>query len=173
MMCQNCNQREANVHITKIVNGVKNELHLCEECAKQKQELNMTHFNFGMPLSFQNIFEGFVEASGNIPHYIKEERECPVCHLKFNDFKRTGMLGCGNCYNAFKDDMTPLIRRIHGNIEHTGKVPARTGGALKVRREIGRLKEELKLAVNHEEYERAAKLRDEIKNLESKSNDLG
>lgn len=170
MLCQNCNAKEANVHITKIVNGVKNEMHLCEDCAKQKNEFNITpHFNFGFPLSFQNIFEGLVEMSNNVPKYITEEEECPVCHMKFNEFKRTGRLGCSRCYEAFNDNMVPLIKRIHGNIHHNGKVPARTGGKLKVERDIERLREELKTAVAREEYEKAAKLRDQIKELESKA----
>lgn len=170
MLCQNCNQKEANVHITKIINGAKTEMHLCEECAKQKNEFNITpHFNMGFPLSFQNIFEGLVEMTGNMPKYMEKEDECPVCHLKFEDFKRTGMLGCSKCYEAFKSNMTPLIRRVHGNINHTGKVPKRTGGILRIEREIDKLREELRLAVTNEEYEKAAKLRDKIKEIEARA----
>lgn len=169
MICQNCNQKEANVHITKIINGVKNEMHLCEDCAKKQKEFNInSHFNFGTPLSFQNLFEGFLEMSGNAPQYTTREDECPLCHMKYEEFKRTGKLGCSKCYEVFNANMKPLIRRIHGNIHHTGKVPARTGGILKVKRDIEKLKEELKTAILREEYEKAAGIRDKIRQLENK-----
>jgi protein arginine kinase activator len=174
MLCQNCNQREANVHITKIINGDKTELHLCEECAKQKQEFNISStFSFGMPLSFQNIIDGFYDVMGGT-HYLREqEKRCPVCNITFEDFRRNGRLGCGNCYSAFRENIVPLVRRVHGNIEHSGKVPKRTGGVLKIKREIDRLKEQLRVAVTNEEYEKAARLRDEIRDLESKINNEG
>lgn len=171
MMCQNCNQKEANVHITKVINGMKTEMHLCEECAKQKNEFSTgAYFGFGMPLSFQNILDGFVEAMDATPKYIKKEETCPTCGISFENFRETGRLGCANCYEAFENKMIPLIRRIHGNIEHNGKIPRRAGGMLKVKKDIEKLRDELKNAVSHEEYERAAKLRDEIKKLESEMN---
>jgi protein arginine kinase activator len=171
-MCQNCNEKEANVHITKIINGNKTEVHLCEDCAKQKSEFNITpHFGFGMPLSFQNILEGFVEAMDEAPKYIKKENTCPVCGMSFDNFRKTGRLGCGNCYDAFNENMMPLIRRIHGNIQHNGKVPRRTGGIIKVKRDVERLREELRTAVSREEYEKAAALRDQIKKLETEMKD--
>lgn len=174
MICQNCNQKEANVHITKVINGIKTEMHLCEECAKQKNEFNsISYSGFGMPLSFQNILDGFVEAMDVTPKYIKKEETCPSCGMSFEKFRETGRLGCANCYEAFEGKMIPLVRRIHGNIEHNGKIPRRTGGVLKVKKDIEKLREELKNAVNHEEYESAAKLRDEIKKLEAKMKDEG
>lgn len=171
MICQSCNQKEANVHITKIINGVKTEMHLCEDCARQKQDLNISSsFNLGFPLSFNNLLDGFVEALGGTNKYYPEEKTCPVCGLKFEDFKRGGRLGCGSCYKAFNENMIPLIRGIHGNLQHIGKVPKRAGGLLKVRRDLDMLKEELKNLVKNEEYEKAAKIRDEIKEIESRLN---
>lgn len=167
MICQSCNQREANVHITKIINGVKTEMHLCDECAKKQDISGGNAFSFSSPMSFQNILEGFFEMMGGVPNQI-ESLECPVCHMTIDDFRKTGRLGCGNCYKTFEDDVTPLIRRIHGNIQHTGKVPGRTGGELKIKRDIDVLREQLKNAINSEEYENAAKIRDQIKELEQK-----
>jgi protein arginine kinase activator len=167
MICQSCNQREANVHITKIINGVKTEMHLCDECAK-KQDVNVgSAFNFSSPMSFQNILDGFFEIMGGVPKQI-ESIECPVCHMTIDDFRKTGRLGCGNCYKTFEEDVNPLIRRIHGNIQHTGKVPSRTGGELKIKRDIDVLRDNLKTAINNEEYEKAADIRDMIKELELK-----
>jgi protein arginine kinase activator len=171
-MCQNCNEKEATVHITKIINGNKSEVHLCEDCAKQKNEFNLSsHFGFGMPLSFQNILEGFVDVMDDAPKYVKKENICPVCGMSFDNFRKTGRLGCGNCYDAFNDNMMPLIRRVHGNIQHNGKVPRRTGGILKVKRDVERLRDELRIAISREEYEKAAELRDQIKKLEIEMKD--
>lgn len=167
MICQSCNQREANVHITKIINGVKTEMHLCDECAKN-QDVNMGNvFNFSSSMSFQNILDGFFEMMGAAPKQI-ESTQCPVCHMTIDDFRKTGRLGCGNCYKTFEEDVTPLIRRIHGNIQHTGKVPGRTGGVLKIKRDVDVLRDKLKNAITSEEYEKAATIRDQIKELESK-----
>lgn len=167
MLCQNCNQKEANVHITKVVNGMKTEMHLCEDCAKQKNEFNTAaYFSFGMPLSFQNILEGLVEGIDETPKYVKKADTCEVCGMDFEKFRETGRLGCSNCYETFKDKVLPLVRRIHGNIEHNGKIPRRAGGVIKVKKDIERLREELRNSITHEEYEKAAVLRDEIKKLE-------
>ncbi|EYE88934.1 excinuclease Uvr [Fervidicella metallireducens AeB] len=169
MLCQSCNEREANVHITKIINGVKTEMHLCDECAKAMHgEKVGLGYEMGMPLSFQNILDGFVEMMGGFPQSIIGEKTCPLCKMTFEDFRRNGRIGCDECYKTFKDEMIPLIRRIHGNIQHNGKLPRRTGGILKYKRDIDRLKDELKNAVSKEEFERAAKIRDEIKELEMK-----
>jgi protein arginine kinase activator len=171
MLCQSCNQKEASVHITKIINGVKTEMHLCDECAEQ-QDVNLnTQFGFGMPMSFQDILEGFFEAMGGMSPHVVEKEHCPVCNMTFDDFRRTGRFGCSNCYKTFNRDAVPIVKRIHGNIKHTGKVPGRTGGVIKIKRNIENLKEQLKTAINNEEYEKAAALRDEIRNLESKLNE--
>lgn len=169
MICQSCNEKEATVHITKIINGVKNEMHICDECARQNQEYNiMSQGNLGFSLPFQNILDGFFEVMGapaQTPSV--EEKVCPVCNMTFEDFRRTGKFGCSNCYSAFEPKIMPIVRRIHGNIQHTGKVPKRTGGMLKLQRDVEKLKEQLKIAVGNEEYESAAKLRDEIRRIES------
>lgn len=146
-------------------------MHLCDECARKQEERGEMPFSFGMPLSFQNILEGFFELPGISDNRVEKQVSCPVCGMTFEDFRRTGFLGCSKCYEAFSEEMKPLIRRIHGNIQHTGKIPMRTGGALRTKSELERLKEELKSKVIKEEYEDAAKIRDRIKELEQKMND--
>jgi protein arginine kinase activator len=81
-----------------------------------------------------------------------------------------GLMGCANCYDLFKDHLDPLLRRVHGSIAHTGKVPKRTGGRVRVRKEIEELRSKLQEAIKREAYEEAAKLRDEIKEKEEKLN---
>lgn len=172
MLCDSCKDKEATVHITKVINGVKTEGHYCDECARQKQkDLNIVSpFSLGVPLSIQNILDGFFEVSNFAKESRKPPAECPVCRMKFDEFRSKGRLGCGNCYKEFNSEITPLIRRVHGNIQHVGKVPRRTGGILKIKRDILKLKDELRLAVQSEEYEKAAKLRDEIRELEANIN---
>jgi protein arginine kinase activator len=172
MKCQNCNANEANVHVTKIINGVKNEMHLCEECAKHKQELGINTISFGFPMSFQNIVDGLFEVMGSPQPITTQGEVCSVCGMTFADFRNIGRVGCSNCYNTFSKNMLPLIKRVHGNIQHTGKIPKRTGGIIKVRRDVEKLKEELRSLVENEEYEKAASVRDEIRNLENELNNF-
>lgn len=176
MKCQHCNSKDANVHVTKIMNGVKSELHLCEDCARQKQEYGFGNtVTMGFPISFQNIMDGIYEVMGggvNQPD-LQKEILCPVCGMSFENFRRTGRVGCGECYHAFSGDMLPLIKRVHGNFQHTGKIPKRTGGEIKVRKNVERLKEELRRLVDLEEYEKAATIRDEIRSLENELTEMG
>jgi protein arginine kinase activator len=146
--------------MTKIINGVKNELHVCEQCANEKEDV--------VPFSFSNILAGlmdFTSGPGLAPSAQKQIK-CPSCGLNYEEFKKTGRFGCSQCYSSFGDRLEPLIKRIHGNTQHTGKVPKRTGGIIRVRRDIEKLKYELKRAVENEQFEKAAELRDKIKSLE-------
>ena len=170
MKCQNCNSKDANVHITRITNGIKIEMHLCDNCAKSNQEVGVNGIGFGFPMSFQNIVDGLFEVIGSPGQIINNVNKCTVCGMTFEEFRNNGRVGCSNCYNAFVSSMLPLIKRIHGNIQHTGKVPMRTGGLIKARRDAVKLKEELKNAVVQEEYEKAAEIRDKIRDLEIELN---
>lgn len=171
MVCQICKKRPATVHVTKIINGVKKELHICEQCAKEKENLGISSdmSGFVTPFSFSNILEGLMNfgGSGAIPYETPAIVKCPSCGLDYEEFKKTGRFGCSECYNAFGDRINPLIKRIHGNTQHTGKVPKRTGGEIRLKRDIERLKFELKKAIDDEEYEKAAQLRDRIRELET------
>lgn len=172
MDCQICNKRPANVHITKIINGVKNELHICEQCAKEKEGIGVNNQLpvFNTPFSFSNIIAGLMDftSAGSFPNTSMQQVRCPVCNLGYDEFKKTGRFGCSECYESFGNNLEPLFKRIHGNTQHTGKVPKRTGGIIRIKRDIEKLKYELKRAIENEEYEKAAELRDKIKVLENK-----
>jgi protein arginine kinase activator len=99
-----------------------------------------------------------------------DELKCDRCGLTFPRFTETGRFGCSNCYDAFKGQLDPMLRRIHGKTYHVGKVPHRSGSEIRLRNEINRLKRELQEAINAEEYERAAVIRDRIKEIEQKKN---
>lgn len=167
MLCEKCQKRPATVYVTKIVNGEKSESNLCEVCTRENQDFN---FGFDPKFMLQNIFADFfneahagtvpVKAAGNRPV------QCNNCGFTESHFIRLGRLGCSKCYDVFESKLDPLLRRVHGNSRHTGKVPERTGGVLLARRELENLRQDQQQAVLKEEYEEAARLRDEIRKLE-------
>ncbi|TYP48159.1 UvrB/UvrC motif-containing protein [Thermosediminibacter litoriperuensis] len=168
MKCDECKKRPATVHITKIVNGEKTLMHLCEQCAKEKNIFSVS-FNFdGEPLSMQKFLASFFEPMVSEFREKSQPLSCNRCGLTFPRFTQIGRFGCSNCYEAFKGQLDPMLRRLHGKTYHVGKVPRRTGGRVRIKSEIERLKRELQEAVNAEEYERAAQLRDKIRELEQK-----
>lgn len=95
--------------------------------------------------------------------------QCPGCGMYYSTFRETGHLGCAACYASFRQSLRPLLRRIHGEPRHLGKAPHRDGERFARRREMQRLHEELERAIGREDYERAAALRDSIRQLEQTS----
>lgn len=169
MLCEECKQRPATVHLTKIVNNQKTEMHLCQECAQERGELG---FMGNIQINFPNLLSGFFDLDQhfNVEEPFSEELQehCPSCGLSYNDFRELGQLGCSTCYKTFGEQMEPILRRIHGHTRHTGKVPRKHAGKLSLERKVENLKGELKEAVLREEYEKAAQLRDEVHALEKK-----
>lgn len=167
MLCQRCQERTATVHLTKMFDYEKTELHLCEICAKSVgSELG---FIFGSNFTFQNLIAGLLEGEIGLPQQPtvgKEQISCQNCGLTFSDFRNRGVLGCGDCYRNFQNGLEPLLKRVQGSHKHIGKVPKRTGGKVRIRKEIEELKSELQQAITKEDYERAACLRDEIRSRE-------
>ncbi len=162
MLCQRCNDNEATVHMTKIVNGEKNEIFLCEKCA---QETGQIPFVGNEPFSFQNLLTGILGTStGTYEGYRNEI--CESCGQNYKDFSQTGLFGCAGCYETFSNKLDPLLKRIHGINRHNGKVPKRTGGTLRTKKEIEELRKKLQQAIESENFEKAAELRDQIRELE-------
>ncbi|MFW5984635.1 MAG: UvrB/UvrC motif-containing protein [Halanaerobiaceae bacterium] len=161
MLCQNCGQKEANVHLTRIVNGEKTEIFLCEDCAEKKGQLSFE----SDPFSFHNLLSGILNADLNTLSK-KDTAKCDNCGLSYNQFGETGLFGCSECYDQFADRLDPLVKRIHGSNKHQGKVPRRKGGDLRVKNKIESLREEMEKVIAEENFERAAELRDQIHELE-------
>lgn len=167
MLCQKCSTKQATVHLTKIVNNSKTEMHLCQQCASQSGELE---FDLEPKFSIHHFFAGLLGAEGmETPLNVAPEAkiQCEKCGLTYAQFSQIGYLGCGQCYKYFGEKLGPLLRKIHGSNRHTGKVPRRSGTALKIKKDIERLRGELKKRVSQEEFEEAARLRDEIRGLEN------
>lgn len=173
MLCQECQQNEANIFVTKVVNGFKTELYLCEQCARQKGDLD---FTFEPKFSLHNFFASFLSE----PWSSRKEAahpakiQCSNCALTFAQFSQIGRLGCSSCYYSFGDEkLQPLFRRIHGSVSHVGKVPRNIGGATRIKRDIEKLRQQLQQHIQLEEYEKATIVRDEIRSLEKELHKRG
>lgn len=166
MKCQKCQIREANEHIVEIRNGKKQELYLCSECAAQSpmvQEIK-SGIDFGIGDFLGGIFSGSKAKTLSSDSGVKNG-VCPLCGMAFEEFLRKGRLGCGECYTAFRTKLERPLKQIHGTSEHLGKVPSRMGGTLKRDRQINSLEKELNEAVMKQDFEKAAELRDKIKEI--------
>jgi protein arginine kinase activator len=172
MMCQECGKKAATLHFTKIVNGEKTEFHICEVCAREKGEMIP-----GTPngFSIHNLLSGLLDfdptsASKNASK--AQNARCEHCGLTYTQFSKLGRFGCKSCYKHFGERLDPLFKRVHGNTGHIGKVPKRSGGIIKVKRELDQLKTELMLRIEQEEFEQAAQLRDQIREMEKKVSEI-
>lgn len=159
MKCQKCNEREANTHIQKIVNGKKTEYWLCSKCAAESGE-----FSFSFGNDFDDFFGGFFGNTANLIAPVTE-KICGGCGMSLSEFLNSGRLGCSHCYESFGDALERPLRQIHGTATHTGKIPHKGGAKISAETKIRHLQSELDAAVSKQDFEKAAKLRDEIKAL--------
>ena len=166
MVCDECGENEATVHLTQVVDNEMTTTHLCETCAAEKglqgasQPTNPPLADFLATMGSDDIGSG----PGGAP---PSELTCPFCGLSSAEFKEVGRLGCPQCYSAFEGHLRSLLRRIHGGTQHVGKVylpPDPT--ATDREKRIEGLKRKLQRAVETEDFERAAELRDQIRSLE-------
>lgn len=167
MLCDICAKNQATVHLTEIIDNQMNELHLCEECAREKS--SQMEQQFGL----SDLLAGMVEFEKPTKEKDLEVTalKCANCGLTYADFKKIGRLGCGECYTAFKKYLGPLLKRIHGSSLHLGKSPVKVTKVLKKRIDVQDLRQKLQRAIEMEAFEEAAKIRDQIKELEKRSND--
>lgn len=163
MLCNVCNKNEATVHLTEIVNDKMTKLHLCEDCAKEKGAEMEEHFGMS------DLLAGLADLSSSVEPGAASSIKCALCGFTYQDFKKTGRLGCGDCYEAFKKQLDPLLKRIHGANRHIGKVPLMVGKTVKENKTLQELKAQIEKAIAAEEFEEAARLRDAIKELEGNS----
>ncbi|MDF2558214.1 MAG: hypothetical protein K0R71_2042 [Bacillales bacterium] len=182
MLCQFCQENQATVHIKKTINGSKQELILCENCAADQGHLN----GFTDPFSFHQFVFGIL---GGENQHIQRPTvlECPTCHLTMQGFKETGKFGCQNCYRIFESQLPGILKNFQGgNYTHQGKDSNRREKVLKhqtdehkniaeiasktgsVVGELARLKDELQTCIKQEKFEKAAELRDVIHEFEKR-----
>lgn len=164
MLCQICGKNPATVHFTEIHDNKMSEIHVCERCAEEKgMQAAASQHKF----EIADLLAGMVDAMTQTDEERVGHVQCPRCGMLYSNFKETGRLGCAECYTAFQFQLRPLLRRIHGDTRHRGKHPSRGGEGAARTRQIQPLHDELQRAVEREDFEKAATVRDEIRRLES------
>ncbi len=200
MYCEACEHKVATVHLTEIVNKKKKELHLCEECAREKGVSVKSAFSVqevssevtppakpgagGGPA--EQAVPGEPGAVPSLPALAKDGAgvplpsgagsglglagpSCPVCGITFAEVRSSGRLGCANDYTTFKKQLLPLLEKIHSHTEHRGKVPTQIGQRLERQKKLAALRQALGKAIQKEDYEKAAELRDQIFAIEERA----
>lgn len=184
MKCVNCGRNDANIKYTRIINGKKTEMILCEECAKAE---GIDDLDFNMPIDFSNFISDFFEDDFMLPSFqLMKEQNCSKCGLTFESFVKSGKLGCSECYNVFSNKIDSVLKNLHGTSTHKGRAPKILNEKNKenfignnentkkqkieneTENKINNLNIKLQEAIKEERYEEAAKIRDEIKQLKGK-----
>jgi len=165
MLCDNCKEREAIINLTQVEHDSKVTLHLCEQCAQQK---GVETGGAVMKSPLGNFLGALGKGASLVPAGADGVR-CPACGSSLRDFRDTGRLGCDQCYAAFDAHLRDLLRRLHGSSQHVGEryeTPGAAGGEPDPRSRLLDLKAQLRRAVEGENFELAAELRDQIRVLE-------
>jgi protein arginine kinase activator len=157
MLCEQCEKSEATIHLTQVVDGEVKKVHLCESCAAK------SGFDLQGGMSITDILLSIGGQAPSSEPTPEAERSCPACHMQRSDFKKSGQFGCPACYEAFAEDLKPLLKAIHHAETHTGKVPSREGVRVRMTAQIAALQRDLGEAVADERYEEAAQIRDRIR----------
>ncbi len=158
MLCEKCGQNHATTHIKTVINGIAKEYNLCGSCAAE--------------MGYGGSITGMLTSMlGNMTlSQSKAEKRCDACGTAFSEITHTGKMGCAKCYEAFKDELLPYIKRVHGATTHIGKAPSCE--PIEEKQDeitVDSLRQELARLVNEEKYEQAAIIRDKIKELEENS----
>ena len=163
MQCDVCNKKKATVHLTEIVDEQISELHLCEDCAREKSVQMEQQFGLS------DLLAGLADFSKPTKDLKEVKLSCSNCGLTYDDFRKFGRLGCSECYEAFKMYLGTLLKKVHGANHHLGKTPVRIPQSEKRKIEnLQDLKNQLTKAIQMEDFELAAELRDKIRDFEKK-----
>jgi protein arginine kinase activator len=165
LMCQACGIRPAKIHFTEVVNHNMVTMDLCAECAGEKGIDVKMAGGYGLGDLVAGVWDSAVETQAEKIGKVR----CPECGYAYSDFKKMGRFGCPECYRAFESQLLVLLRQLHGSTQHDGKSPRQLGPEALIRKELVDLKEELTRAVQREEFEKAATIRDRIKELEKEA----
>lgn len=161
MLCDKCKKNQANTHLKTMVNGKVDDMWLCQDCAA---ELDYPNIFSNLTTDFSSFLGNFL--GDGLPARTSASR-CKECGASFADIARSGKVGCAHCYQTFYDELLPSIQKMHGNIEHTGKIAETASPQMKIANKIETAKKELSKAIAEQDFETAAKLRDKIKEMEA------
>ncbi len=159
MNCDVCKSAQATVFLTQIVEGKMQKVNLCEACSKEKGVTDPKGFALADLLLGLGAAEE-MERGGMV-------EKCAVCGFSQADFKKTGRLGCGECYQTFASGLETLLKGMHKGTVHLGKIPKRAIESIEREARLKGLRNDLRQAVIAEDYESAAQLRDQLKQLEA------
>lgn len=161
MLCEACGKNPATVHITENPSDKENrkEIHLCEDCAREKGQVQEPSLS-----QMLGVLSGYDQEAGAG----LSDLACPKCGMTYSEFRAGGRLGCPEDYQTFKQALVPFLEKIHGSTRHTGKSPAHLGQSMAVDRRVDVLRREMEKSIEDEDYERAADLRDRIRQIEEK-----
>ena len=164
MQCDVCSKKKATVHLTEIVDEQMTELHLCEDCAREKSVQMEQQFGLA------DLLAGLADFGKQTKEVEKVNLKCENCGLSYDDFRKVGRLGCSECYSVFREQLVTLLKKIHGSSQHLGTEPAKVSTVSKKPHgeNLQVLKEHLQKAIKEEDFEKAAILRDKIRSLEKK-----
>ena len=157
MLCCICKEKEASVHLTQITGDKMQKVDLCEDCAKTKGVNDPTGFSLADLLLGLGASHEIEQAAGGV------ELKCPRCGFTQADFKKAGRLGCPECYQTFAEALEGLLKTMHKGTTHVGKVPEAMRQSRGLSDRLNTLQKRLAKAIEEEDFERAALLRDEIK----------
>jgi len=159
MRCEKCKKNAATVHMQQSINGMKKDIYLCDGCSGEIE----------MSLLLENIFHGIfskAHANSNIKSQTAAQPKCSNCGVTFDELKKDGILGCAVCYTSFNNILEPLLMNAHVSTSHEGKLPKRTGIHIKRERQVHKLRAHMQQAVEAEDFDRAAFIRDQIRRLD-------
>lgn len=158
MICDVCKNQQATVFLTQIVEGKMQKVNLCEACSKEKGVTDPTGFQLADLLLGLGAAQEIERGGGS--------QKCTVCGFSHADFKKTGRLGCSSCYETFGEGLGSLLKGMHKGTSHSGKVPSRLLRSIERESHLKTLQRELRKAVSEENYESAAKIRDQIRQFD-------
>lgn len=159
MLCCICKEKNATVHLTQITGEKMQKVDLCEECAKTKGVNDQTGFSLADLLLGLGASQELEQSVGGT------EAKCPQCGFTHADFKKSGRLGCSECYETFAEGLGGLLKSMHKGTRHVGKVPDSLRTKRDIANQLNSLQKKLNKAIETENFEAAAQLRDEIKQL--------
>lgn len=163
MKCDQC-ENPASVHLTQVLNGKMQKLHLCESCAQEMGVGQGAEFSMSDLLLGKGVAEPLASYGGN--------HSCPACGWSLRKLKKVGRMGCPECYKSFEVEIKTILQSIHKSTRHTGRTPKHLQQKLSLRDKLETLQAGIADAVDTEEYEKAAELRDELKKLESRFSEV-
>ncbi len=159
MHCDYCGEQDATVHLAQLLNGEMKNLHLCKDCAGK------SGINVDEPVSLSDLLLKAGQAPG-AEEAGKKDIRCPQCHMRMSDFRKTSRLGCPACYDAFAAELAGLLLGLHKSHYHAGKAPSGTRLSHAIHEQAEAVSGRLKTAIAAEQFEEAARLRDELKQLQ-------